>query len=137
MPWVTWAYRSFARLEDLPEAAAIGVRNRYDAALEAHFETATAWSVGHGAAHAGNVINTGDRAVLFDLDTACWAPSVWDLTHLLHRAGTGANTGYTAAELAGLFPFTQTEVGAAMELRRVASLIARAHRDRGRLPAAA
>ncbi|HSN35977.1 MAG TPA: hypothetical protein VLT34_06475 [Arthrobacter sp.] len=76
-------------------------------------------------------------SVLFNLDTACWALSVWDLTHLLHRAGTGANTHYTAAELAGLFPFTQTDVGAAVELRRVTSLIDQAHRDRGRLPAAA
>lgn len=129
LPVFTNRAKSFARLEALPEATAIGLRNRYDTALEALFETATAWSVVHGDAHAGNVINTGGLAVLFDLDTACWAPSVWDLTHLLHRAGTGANTGYTAAELAGLFPFTEAEVGAALELRRVASLIARKHRD--------
>ena len=137
LPVFTNRAKSFARLEALPEATAIGLRNRYDTALEALFETATAWSVVHGDAHAGNVINTGDRAVLFDFDTACWAPSVWDLTHLLHRAGTRANTGYTAAEPLARFPFTEAEVGAAVELRRVASMIAKAHRDRGQLLAAA
>ncbi|HEX9226179.1 MAG TPA: phosphotransferase [Arthrobacter sp.] len=129
LPVFTNRSKTFARLEALPEATAIGLRNRYDTALEALFETATAWSVVHGDAHAGNVINTGDRAALFDLDTSCWAPSVWDLTHLLHRAGTGANTGYTAAELTGLFPFTRAEVSAAVALRGVASLVAKAHRD--------
>jgi hypothetical protein len=56
------------------------------------------------------------------------APSVWDLNHLLNRAGTGENTGYTAAELAGLFPFTAEEVHAALELRKIDAEIARAHR---------
>lgn len=57
------------------------------------------------------------------------APSVWDLTHLLNRAGTGVNAGYTAAKLTGLFAFTAAEVSAALELRRVAADIAKIHRE--------
>lgn len=74
-------------------------------------------------------------AVLYDLDTACWAPSVWDLTHLLNRAGTGQNTGYTAAELLDLSPITAVEVEAALELRKVAAEVARAHREYAALAA--
>lgn len=129
LPVFTNRAKSFARLDDLPESVAGGLRNRYDTAMEALFEAATAWSAVHGDAHAGNVINTGDRAILFDFDTVCWAPSVWDLSHLLNRAGTGANTGYTAAELTAMFPFTAAEVAAALELRRIAALIAREHRN--------
>jgi hypothetical protein len=129
LPVFTNRAKSFARLDELPEAAAGGLRNRYDTALEALFEEATSWSAVHGDAHAGNVINAGDAALLFDVDTVCWAPSVWDLTHLLNRAGTAGNTGYTASELAALFPFTAAEVAAALELRRVAALIASEHRN--------
>ena len=129
LPVFTNRAKSFARLDSLPEAVAGRLRNRYDTALEALFEAATAWSAVHGDAHAGNVINTGKTALLFDLDTVCWAPSVWDLSHLLNRAGATGNTGYTAPGLAALFPFTPAEVSAALELRRVAALIAREHRE--------
>lgn len=50
--------------------------------------------------------------------------------HLVNRAGLGENTGYTASELAGLFPFTDTALDAALGLRKVAAEIARAHRER-------
>ncbi|MCU1555278.1 MAG: hypothetical protein JWM13_2764 [Arthrobacter sp.] len=106
--------KTFARLEALPESVSIGLRNQYDTSLGALFETATQWSVVHGDAHAGNALLSGGAAVLYDLDTSCWAPSVWDLTHLLNRAGTGANSGYTASELAALFPFTASEITAAL-----------------------
>lgn len=139
LPVFTNRAKSFARLEALPAATAIGLRNRYDTALEDLFETATSWSVVHGDAHAGNVINTGPAAFLFDVNTACWAPSVWDLTHLLNRAGTGKDTGYTAPELLGYFPFSDAEVAAAMELRTTAAAIAKACREQimSVLPAAA
>jgi hypothetical protein len=133
LPVFTNRAKSFARLDELPEAAAGGLRNRYDTALEALFEAATAWSAVHGGAHAGNVINTGETAVLFDFDTVCWAPSAWDISHLLNRAGTTGNTGYTAAELAALFPFTDAEIAAALELRKVAAVIAREHRNHAAL----
>jgi Ser/Thr protein kinase RdoA (MazF antagonist) len=68
---------SFGRLDELPDQLTVALRNRYDAALEALFEVATSWSVVHGDAHAGNALNVGGQAVLFDFDTACWAPSVW------------------------------------------------------------
>jgi hypothetical protein len=129
LPVFTNRAKSFARLDELPDNLTVALRNRYDTRMEALFESATSWSVVHGDAHAGNALNVGGRAVLFDFDTSCWAPSVWDLTHLLNRAGTGDNTGYTAAELAGLFPFTDAEVTAALELRKVAAEIARVHRN--------
>lgn len=121
--------KTFARLDELPDQLTVALRNRYDTAMEDLFELATSWSVVHGDAHAGNALNVAGSAVLFDFDTACWAPSVWDLTHLLNRAGTGANIGYTAQELAALFPFTAAEVDAALKLRRVAASIARVHRE--------
>lgn len=130
-PVFTNRAKSFARLEEVPDTLAIGLRNQYDTCLESLFEAATTWSVIHGDAHAGNAINCGGSAVLFDFDTACMAPSVWDLTHLLNRAGAGENTGYTAPELAGLFNFTAAEVDAALRLRQVAALIAKTHREFG------
>ncbi|MET4144214.1 phosphotransferase [Arthrobacter sp. UYCo732] len=129
MPVFTNRTKSFARLDELPDQLTVALRNRYDTAMEALFEAATSWSVVHGDAHAGNAVNVGGRAVLFDFDTACWAPSVWDLTHLLNRAGVGPNTGYAAAELAALFSFTAAEVAAALELRKIAAGIARIHRE--------
>lgn len=129
LPVFTNRAKSFARLDELPDHLTVPLRNRYDTALEALFEAATSWSTVHGDAHAGNALNVDGKAVLFDFDTACWAPSVWDLTHLLNRAGRGGNIGYSAKELAGLFPFTATEVHAAVELRKVAAMIAKAHRE--------
>ncbi len=67
------------------------------------------------------------QAVLFDFDTVCWAPPVWDITHLLKRAGNAENPGFTAAEIITRFDFSSAEVNAAMELRRTASLIDQAH----------
>lgn len=128
LPVFTNRAKSFARLDEMPDNLTVALRNRYDTRMEALFEAATSWSVVHGDAHAGNALNVGGRAVLFDWDTACWAPSVWDLTHLLNRAGTGENTGYTAKDLAALFPFTSAEVDAALALRKVAAEIAREHR---------
>lgn len=136
MPVFTNRAKSFTRLDELPDNLTVSLRNRYDTRMEALFEAATSWSVVHGDAHAGNALSVGRKAVLFDFDTACWAPSVWDLTHLLNRAGTGANTGYTAAELACLFPFTADEVHAALELRKIAAEIARAHREHAALAGA-
>ncbi|HEX9086208.1 MAG TPA: phosphotransferase [Arthrobacter sp.] len=127
LPVFTNRVKSFTRLDDLPEETSIGFRNRYDTQLEALFEAASHWSVVHGDAHSGNALTVEDRTVLYDFDTVCWAPSVWDLTHLLHRAGRGTNTGYTAAGLAALFPYGAAEVAAALELRRTAALIAKAH----------
>lgn len=129
LPVFTNRAKSFARLDEMPDRLTVSMRNRYDTRMEALFEAATSWSVVHGDAHAGNALNVGGRAVLFDFDTSCWAPSVWDLTHLLNRAGTGENTGYSAPELAALFPFTAAEVDAALELRKVAAEIAREHRN--------
>jgi hypothetical protein len=128
LPVFTNRAKSFARLDDLPAQMSIRLRNRYDTWLEALFETATSWSVVHGDAHGGNALNIGGEAVLFDFDTACWAPTVWDLTHLLNRAGTHPNTGYTSEELQSLFSFEPVEVQAALELRKVAALIAKEHR---------
>jgi hypothetical protein len=135
LPVFTNRAKSFARLDQMPDHLTVALRNRYDTRMEALFEAATSWSVVHGDAHAGNALNVGGRAVLFDFDTSCWAPSVWDLTHLLNRAGTGDNAGYTARELAGLSPFTAAEVTAALELRKVAAEIARTHREYAALTA--
>jgi hypothetical protein len=136
LPVFTNRAKSFARLDELPDTITVSLRNRYDTRMEALFEAATSWSVVHGDAHAGNALNVSGKAVLFDFDTACWAPSVWDLTHLLNRAGFAANTGYTAAELAELFPFTSEEVHAALELRKIAAEIARVHREHAALAGA-
>jgi len=131
LPVFTNRAKSFARLDELPDHLTVSWGNRYDTCLEALFEAATSWSVVHGDAHAGNALNVGGLAILFDFDTASWAPSVWDLTHLMNTAGQGSNTGYTAKELAGLFDFTADEIGAALELRKVAAGIARLHRQHG------
>ena len=134
LPVFTNRAKSFARLDALPDQdAADRLRSRYDEAMRKLFDRATRWSLVHGDAHAGNVVNLERRAVLYDLDTACWAPTVWDLTHLLNRAGTAGNTGYTAAGLLRQFDFSSAEVEAALALRRIAAEIATA----GRAPALA
>lgn len=109
--------------EDREAAAEIGAA--YDAAMARLFGVATAWGPVHGDAHSGNVLVSDGKAMLFDFDTACWAPLVWDLTHLLTRAGTDRNTGYTVGELREAFGFTDEEVDAAVELRLVARRVAR------------
>ena len=128
-PVFTNRVKTFARTEELPHDVGAELRRTYDAQLRKLFAVASQWSVVHGDAHAGNAINIGDKAILFDFDTSCWAPSVWDLTHLLNRAGTDGNTGYTAQELRSLFTFNDAEVDAALALRRTAALVAKAHRS--------
>lgn len=129
LPVFTNRAKTFARLDDMEGDSADKLRETYDEQLKELFATATQWSVVHGDAHGGNAINTGDRAVLFDFDTACWGPSVWDLTHLLNRAGTGIDSGYAAEVLRSMFPFTGQEVMAALSLRRTAASIAKLHRE--------
>jgi hypothetical protein len=129
MPVFTNRAKTFDRIDQLPESISGELRGTYDAQLAQLFRVASQWSVVHGDAHAGNAINTGERAVLFDLDTACWAPSVWDLTHLMNRAGSGPDSGYTASELRALFSFTDNELEAALSLRRTAALVAKIHRE--------
>lgn len=109
--------------DDREAAAEIGAE--YDAAMARLFDVATAWGPVHGDAHCGNVLVCDSKAMLFDFDTACWAPLVWDLTHLLTRAGTDRNTGYTVSELKAAFGFTDEEVDAAIKLRLVARRVAR------------
>lgn len=106
-------------------AAAEAVAAEYDDGLAELFATATTWGPVHGDAHSGNVLVADGRAVLFDFDTVCWAPLVWDLTHLLVRAGTDGNTGYSAYELTEIFDFTQEELEAAVHLRGIARRVAR------------
>lgn len=129
-PVFTNRVKTFARIDEIGGAVADELRDTYDSQLKSLFDSATQWSVIHGDAHAGNAINTGISAVLFDFDTACWAPSVWDLTHLLNRSGTGDDTGYTADALRSMFKFTDQEVEAALALRRTAALVAKVHRER-------
>jgi hypothetical protein len=129
-PVFTNRVKTFARIDEIGGSVADELRETYDSQLKVLFDSATQWSVIHGDAHAGNAINTGSSAVLFDFDTACWAPSVWDLTHLLNRAGTGDDTGYTADALRSMFQFTDQEVEAALALRRTAALVAKVHRER-------
>lgn len=98
----------------------------YDTALQKLMSAATRWSPVHGDAHCGNVLISNERPVLYDFDTVCYAPTVWDLTHLLTRVGTDRNTGYTSQELIKAFDFTTQEINAAVRLRKIASQIARA-----------
>lgn len=98
----------------------------YNSALENLFDTATRWGTIHGDAHYENILIASGKPTLFDFDTVCWAPTVWDITHLLTRAGMGGNTGYTVDELKDAFNFNQKEVDAALQLRAVATRIARA-----------
>lgn len=129
LPVFTNRAKTMARLSQLPSTVAADLQQQYDSQLATLFAVTSTWSVVHGDAHGDNAINTGERVLLFDLDTACWAPSVWDLTHLLNRAGTGSNGGYTAHELSALFPFTEREVAAAVALRQTAADIAAEYRN--------
>lgn len=129
LPVFTNRAKTFARLESMADReAAERFAREYDSALERLFDVATSWSPVHGDAHCGNVLISFGSPVLFDFDTVCWAPSVWDLTHLLSRVGTENNTGYTTHELLSEFDFTDEEVEAAVNLRKIATQIARAVR---------
>lgn len=126
LPVFTNRMKTMARMglwEDPAAAAEIGAE--YDRAMARLFDVATGWGPVHGDAHCGNVLVSGGKAMLFDFDTVCWAPLVWDLTHLLTRAGADRNTGYTVSELKDAFAFTGEEVAAAVDLRLVARKVAR------------
>lgn len=127
LPTFTNRAKTFARLDSFPEVEADDLRHEYDATLERLFQTASHWSAVHGDAHAGNALSINGKLQLFDFDTVCWAPTVWDLSHLLTRAGTGLNVGYTKEELIKLFPFNLEEIEATEKLRGLASSIARRH----------
>ena len=130
LPLFTNRAKTFARINELSGVDADALKRTYDEQLYDLFHVADRWSVVHGDAHSGNAINTGSQAVLYDFDTACWAPSVWDITHLLNRAGQGDNTGYTAGDLKRMFGFSEAEVRAALELRKTAALVSKLHRTR-------
>lgn len=130
LPVFTNRAKTMQRLSELNDSAlAFSLQEQYDAQLKELFQVSLKWSVVHGDAHGGNALVKDDRALLFDFDTTCWAPSVWDLTHLLNRAGVGSDSGYTAKELASLFDFSSEEITAALTLRRIASKIAQKHRE--------
>lgn len=127
LPVFTNRAKSLARTAAMADrTAGQELAREYDEGLQELFAAATRWSAVHGDAHAGNALTAEGRAVLFDFDTVCWAPSVWDLTHLITRAGTGDDTGFTADEIREAFDFTDEEVDAAVRLRLVAKQIARA-----------
>jgi hypothetical protein len=130
LPVFTNRAKAMQRLSEFRDTElAISLQEQYDAQLKELFQVSSKWSVVHGDAHGGNALLVDARALLFDFDTTCWAPSVWDLTHLLNRAGDGVDSGYTASELAPLFDFTSEEIDAALTLRRIASKIAQKHRE--------
>lgn len=129
LPVFTNRIKSMDRLTDLPDLLAKSLANQYDLYMEELFEIASSWSVIHGDVHSGNAILINRTVTLFDFDTACWAPSVWDWTHLFNRAGRGNDNGYTARELMDMSGYSQREIDAALKLRRTASLIAKASRE--------
>ena len=100
----------------------------YQARLQELCHVATRWSLVHGDAHAGNVVGSTRGPLLCDFDTTCLAPTVWDLTHLLARAGSVGNDRYDPEQLRRSSGFADTEVHAAIALRQVASRIAQLHR---------
>lgn len=130
LPVFTNRSKTFARLDNMTDTElSENFAKEYDEALSDLFDVATKWSPVHGDAHCGNVLITSSgRPVLFDFDTMCWAPSVWDLTHLLTRVGTDRNTGYTFDSLVSEFDFSSSEIKAALRLRSVATRVARAVR---------
>lgn len=129
LPVFTNRAKSMARLEKLGDRQkASDLAREYDRNLAALFRSATVWGPVHGDAHAGNVLVVGGEPVLFDFDTVCWAPAVWDITHLIVRAGGEGNTGFTADGIREAFDFTDAEVEAAVALRLTARAIARAGR---------
>lgn len=127
LPVFTSRAKSLGRLASWADReAAASAAKEYDERLAELFGAATRWGPVHGDAHCGNILVAAKGPVLFDFDTVCWAPLAWDLTHLLVRAGTDRNTGYTVGEIREAFGFTDQEVDAAVALRLVARRIARA-----------
>jgi Ser/Thr protein kinase RdoA (MazF antagonist) len=130
LPVFTNRAKTMQRLSEFHDTElALSLQESYDDQLKELFQVSSKWSVIHGDAHGGNALLVNDQALLFDFDTTCWAPSVWDLTHLLNRAGDGVDSGYTAKELTSLFDFTAEEIDAGLTLRRIASKIAQKHRE--------
>lgn len=129
LPVFTNRVKTLTRIDAITNGSAEHLREKYDEQMAELFTIATRWSVVHGDAHGGNAIAQNGKPVLFDFDTACWAPSVWDFTHLLNRAGNPANSGFTKDELLSLIPFDEEEVNAAMALRATAAEVAKAHRE--------
>lgn len=130
IPVFTNRAKTMQRISELRDVELAGhLQAHYDFQLKELFTVCSRWSVVHGDAHGGNALVVDERALLFDFDTTCWAPSVWDLTHLLNRAGNTENSGYTAGELTSLFNLSSTEIEAALRLRSTASLIAKKHRE--------
>lgn len=126
LPVFTNRVKSLERVERADSAEkARSLAMEYDEAMLELFEVTSRWSLVHGDAHAGNILMNNGELVLIDFDTACWAPTVWDVTHLLNRAGRDGNTGYSVGELLNLFEFSMSEVLAATKLRRIAGEIAR------------
>jgi len=123
--------KSMNRLERLPKEMALTLKREYDEKLSRFFDVSTRWSLVHGDAHALNAMNTGDGVILFDFDTVCWAPSVWDATHLINRAGKEKHASYSVDTLTTLLEVTPREVSAALELRRVAARISVEYSARG------
>lgn len=127
LPVFTNRDKTMARLKDFPDRGlAKAYAQEYDTALTHLFDVATHWGIVHGDAHSENILISRGVPVLFDFDTVCWAPTVWDLTHLLTRVGIHRNTGYTVEELKAAFHFTDEEVDAALLVRSIATKIARA-----------
>lgn len=129
LPIFTNRVKTMERLNAIADGSADHLRSRYDSELSELFTVATQWGVVHGDAHGGNAIRKEGSPILFDFDTACWAPSVWDFTHLLNRAGNASNAGFTKEELITLIPFDDEEISAAMALRTTAAEAAKAHRE--------
>jgi len=130
LPVFTNRAKTFTRLTKFPSAEESAYQAIYDEQLNELFLTATRWSVIHGDAHAENALHHQGQVMLFDFDTACWGPSVWDLSHLIVRAGKGLNTGYDLEALLALTGFSSEEVMATQKLRSTASLISQEHHAR-------
>lgn len=129
LPVFTNRVKTMIRLDKVTDGSADYLRAQYDEQMAELFTIATQWGVVHGDAHGGNAIRQNGAPVLYDFDTASWAPSVWDFMHLLNRAGTPANAGFTKDELRSLIPFDDEEIDAALKLRMTAVEAARLYRE--------
>lgn len=122
--------KSLKRLENFAKEEAHELAKEYKAGYHKLTKICSKWSWVHGDLHSDNIIRSKDGAIkIYDLDTACWAPAVWDITHLANRAGAGDNTGYDPEELRVKLNFTIEEYNAAMDLRKLAATIAQRERE--------
>lgn len=129
LPIFTNRVKTMIRLDKITDGSADYLRSRYDSEMQELFTVATQWGVVHGDAHGGNAIRQGGSPILYDFDTASWAPSVWDFMHLLNRAGNAENSGFTKNELLDLIPFDAEEINAALALRLTAVEAAKLYRE--------